>query len=68
MSPRGILSLAKCIGFMDEKEEPSLELVMLTLVKTRDPFLWIRKKIGHSLSFEAGSKLPWPLLEGKRRP
>lgn len=69
MSPGGILFWAKCIRSLDQfvagKEESLLELVMLVPIKAKDPFLWIKKKIGPALSLEACSNLPWPLLVGK---
>lgn len=48
MSPGGILFWAKCRrvgGFVGDKEQSSLNLVMPTPIKAKDPFLRIRKKI-----------------------
>lgn len=58
MSLGGILFWVKCRGafdgFVDDKEESSLELVMPPPLKVRDPFLWLRKKLDPALSLQVG--------------
>lgn len=52
-----VLFWQKCIGaldkFMVDKEESSLEIVIFLLVKVRDSFLRIRKRMGLTLNLEA---------------
>lgn len=58
MSLGVVLFYMKCVRVLDRfvlnKEESSLELPMPILIKGRDPFLRISKKIGPTVSLETG--------------
>lgn len=68
MSHEGILSWQKCVGALDvflrEKDEFSTETVEFTLVKARDPFLWIWKKIDPMVNLEVTKQTVLAITDG----
>lgn len=71
MSAEGILFREKCIKILDvfvlDKKESLMDQAEPFVIKTGDPFLRIKKKIGPLMNIEARIQTCWPNHKWRRR-